>query len=91
MAVVQETKAPATSVVASRPAEGTGGPRLLGWIREALRAKQYRRRTEQTYCRWVKRFVYGLLIKEPSRFLSGFPGPLIRISQIVFGASNGSV
>ncbi len=39
MAAVQETKAPATSAVASRPAEGTGGPKLLDRLRETLRAR----------------------------------------------------
>lgn len=27
-------------------------------LREALRSRRYSRRTEQTYCHWVKRFIY---------------------------------
>ncbi len=60
MAAVQETedlrKAPAASVVAPRPAPGTGGPKLLDRLREALRARHYGRRTEQSHSdRWALR------------------------------------
>jgi integrase len=69
MAAMQETenlgKAPATSVVASRPTEGTGGPKLLDRLREALRARHYSRRTGQTYRHWVKRFIYFHNIRHP--------------------------
>ena len=62
MAAVHETehlaKAPALSVVAPRPTEGVGGPKLLDRLREALRTRHYSRRTEQTYCHWGKRFIY---------------------------------
>ena len=30
-------------------------PKLLDRLREALRSRHYSRRTEQTYCHWVKR------------------------------------
>lgn len=33
-------------------------PKLLDQLREALRARHYSRRTEQTYCSWVKRFIF---------------------------------
>jgi integrase len=33
-------------------------PKLLDRLREALRSRHYSRRPEQTYCLWVKRFVY---------------------------------
>ena len=33
-------------------------PRLLDNLRQALRARHYSRRTEQTYCHWVKRYVH---------------------------------
>jgi hypothetical protein len=29
-------------------------PKLLDRLREALRSRHYSRRTEQTYCHWVK-------------------------------------
>ncbi len=31
-------------------------PKLLDRLREALRSRHYSRRTEQTYCHWVKRY-----------------------------------
>lgn len=31
-------------------------PKLIDRLREALRARHYSRRTEQTYCHWVKRY-----------------------------------
>jgi len=36
----------------------TGKPKLLDQLREALRSRHYSRRTEQTYCHWVKRFIF---------------------------------
>jgi integron integrase len=33
-------------------------PKLLDRLREALRSRHYSRRTEQTYCQWVKRFIF---------------------------------
>jgi len=33
-------------------------PKLLDRLCEALRARHYSRRTEQTYCHWVKRFIF---------------------------------
>ncbi len=34
------------------------GPKLLDRLRMALRARHYSRRTEQTYCSWVRRFIF---------------------------------
>src|SRR4030067_187838 len=33
-------------------------PKLLDRLREALCSRHYSRRTEQTYCHWVKRFIF---------------------------------
>lgn len=33
-------------------------PKLIDQLRESLRARHYSRRTEQTYCSWVKRFIF---------------------------------
>ncbi len=33
-------------------------PKLLDRLREALRSSHYSRRTEQSYCHWVKRFIF---------------------------------
>jgi len=36
----------------------TGKPKLLDRLRDALRSRHYSRRTEQTYCHWIKRFIF---------------------------------
>lgn len=40
-------------------------PKLLDRLHEALRARHYSRRTEQTYCCWVKRFIYFHNLRHP--------------------------
>ena len=35
----------------------TRGPRLLDRVREAMRIRHCSRRTEQTYCAWIRRFI----------------------------------
>lgn len=32
-------------------------PKLLDQMRESMRARHYRSRTEETYCQWVRRFI----------------------------------
>jgi len=48
------------------PPESCRKPKLLDRLREALRSRHYSRRTDQTYCHWVKRFIFfqGLLPNE---------------------------
>ena len=41
-------------------------PRLLEQLRQALRCRHYSRRTEQTYCQWVKRFIYFHKVRHPA-------------------------
>ncbi|MFH1491536.1 MAG: phage integrase N-terminal SAM-like domain-containing protein [Pseudomonadota bacterium] len=41
-------------------------PKLLDQLREALRARHYSRRTEQTYCSWVKRFIHFDNVRHPA-------------------------
>ncbi len=41
-------------------------PRLLTRMREALRSRHYSRRTEQTYCSWVKRFIFFHNVRHPA-------------------------
>jgi site-specific recombinase XerD len=41
-------------------------PKLLDRLREALRSRRYSRRTEETYCLWVKRFIYFHKIRHPA-------------------------
>ena len=38
--------------------EAVAKPKLLDRLREALCSRHYSRRTEQTYCHWVKRFIF---------------------------------
>jgi integron integrase len=45
---------------------GDGKPKLLDQLREALRARNYSRRTEQTYRLWVKRFIYFHHVRHPA-------------------------
>ncbi len=40
-------------------------PKLLDCLREALRSRHYSRRTEQTYCHWVKRFIFFHHVRHP--------------------------
>ena len=41
-------------------------PKLLDRLCEALRSRHYSRRTEQTYCHWVKRFIYFHNVRHPA-------------------------
>ena len=41
-------------------------PKLLDRMREALRARHYSRRTEETYCYWVKRFIFFHHVRHPA-------------------------
>ncbi len=47
------------------PAQGRQ-PKLLDRLREALRSRHYRRRTEQSYCQWVKRFIFFHHVRHPA-------------------------
>ena len=48
------------------PPEPGQKPKLLDRLREALRSRHYSRRTEQTYCHWVKRFIFFHKMRHPS-------------------------
>jgi integron integrase len=41
------------------------GPKLLELFREAMRVRHYSRRTEETYCSWVKRYVHFHNMRHP--------------------------
>jgi integron integrase len=47
------------------PHDAAKAPKLLDRLREALRARHYSRRTEETYCMWVRRFIYFHHIRHP--------------------------
>jgi len=68
---MQEVSARALHVVtvqdrrkATAPADGK--PKLLDHLREAMRSRHYSRRTEESYCNWVKRFIYFHNIRHPA-------------------------
>jgi integron integrase len=42
-------------------------PKLMDQLRESLRARHYSRRTEQTYCSWVKRFIFFHNVRHPEK------------------------
>jgi site-specific recombinase XerD len=49
-----------------RSASFSRPPQLLDQMRQALRSRHYSRRTEQTYCHWVKRFIYFHNVRHPA-------------------------
>ncbi len=58
---------PATKARETTPqlATGTRKPKLLDHLREALRSRHYGRRTEETYCHCVKRFIVFHNVRHP--------------------------
>ncbi len=48
------------------PPPGDLKPKLLDQLREALRSRHYSRRTEETYCHWVKRFIFFHHVRHPA-------------------------
>ena len=86
-------RAPTAYAAAPQAALGTARPsmpKLPDRVRRARRSGHYSRRTEQTCRHWVKRLIYGRLIKELRRLLSGFPGCLIRTPQTALEVLGGS-
>jgi len=51
---------------ATQTAPPQGSPKLLDQLRQALRSRHYSRRTEQTYCQWVKRFICFHGVRHPA-------------------------
>ena len=41
-------------------------PKLMDRLCEALRSRHYSRRTEETYCHWVKRFIFFHKVRHPA-------------------------
>lgn len=42
-------------------------PKLMDRLREALRSRHHSRRTEETYCHWVKRFIFFHKVRQPAK------------------------
>ena len=59
---------PGTQLPDKNQAAGAGArkPKLLDRLREALRSRHYSRRTEQTYCHWVKRYIFFHDVRHPA-------------------------
>ena len=49
-----------------RVASSPPNPKRLDQLRQALRARHYSRRTEQTYCRWVRRHIFFHNVRHPA-------------------------
>jgi hypothetical protein len=49
-----------------KPASRSRPPKLLDQMREALLSRHYSRRTEQTYCQWVKRYIHFHHVRHPA-------------------------
>jgi integron integrase len=54
------------AVVASGARTNPPKPKLLDQLRLALRARHYSRRTERTYCHWVRRFIFFHNVRHPA-------------------------
>ncbi|MBN2256083.1 MAG: integron integrase [Deltaproteobacteria bacterium] len=46
--------------------QGRSKPKLLDQLREAIRSRHYSRRTETSYCNWVKRYIYFHDVRHPA-------------------------
>src|SRR5680860_333736 len=64
------------SSVEDRPMRRSRPPKLLDQMREALSSRHYSRRTEQTCCQWVKRYIFFHKVRHPSEV--GDLGEVIR-------------
>jgi integron integrase len=49
------------------PVTASRSPKLLDRLHEALRSRHYSRRTDQTYCLWVKRYIYFHKLRHPEQ------------------------
>jgi hypothetical protein len=47
------------------PHDPAKAPKLFDRLHEALRVRHYSRRTEETYCHWVKRFIFFHNVRHP--------------------------
>jgi len=54
------------AAVAQQSVQQPRNPKLLDQLKEALRSRRYSRRTEETYCHWVKRFIYFHHVRHPA-------------------------
>ena len=48
------------------PAVPARAPKLIDQLNEALRSRHTRRRTEQAYCHWVRRFIFFHNVRHPA-------------------------
>ena len=52
--------------VGERAATSPAKPKLLDQLRRALRSRHYSRRTERTYCQWVRRYIFFHNVRHPA-------------------------
>lgn len=67
-------------------------PKLLDQLREALKSRHYSHRTEQTYCSWVKRFIYFHNVRHPQEMaepeINAFPTYLAVKEKVAASTQN---
>src|SRR3989338_4276414 len=61
------TRSNMTSKRPSGMSETDRKPKLMDRLCEALRSRHYSRRTEETYCHWVKRFIFFHKVRHPAQ------------------------
>ncbi len=57
---------PSSDTRPASPDAGDRPPKLLDRLKEALRARHYSPRTENTYCQWVRRFIFYHDVRHPA-------------------------
>jgi integron integrase len=55
-----------TQIITDTPYDVAEKPKLLARLREALQSRHYSARTVETYCQWVKRFIYFHRLRHPA-------------------------
>lgn len=62
----QDTSQTAPAYVVKSIQRDRHKPKLLDQLREAIRSRHYSRRTETSYCNWVKRYIYFHDVRHPA-------------------------
>jgi integron integrase len=61
---ISSTFVSSTRTASARPSNQK--PKLLAQVREAMRARHYSKRTEQTYVHWIRRFIFFHEVRHPA-------------------------
>ncbi len=81
---------PSSTVQSPRP--GVPQPKPLDRLGEALRARHHSRRTELSYCHWVKRFIFFHHVRHPQEMaepeINAFPSSLATQGKVSTSTQN---